>query len=129
MIYKSVSTLRDFLIVNRWEFMTEGGDIRFRVYTKNAKGSTEDLVYPCRVDSHLAMEEGQITCEEPGKCMNKSALSYYIVSHPHNNNNSLCICPYVTRTDVFEFDNTFSYLRTKKVRYQIFVEPPLEKVK
>ena len=66
--------------------MTEGGDIRFRVYTNNAKGNTEDLVLPCRVDSHLAIEEGQITCEEPGKCMNKSALSYYIVSHPHNNN-------------------------------------------
>ncbi|XP_046633868.1 SEC14-like protein 2 isoform X1 [Daphnia pulicaria] len=77
----------------KWEFMTEGGDIRFRVYTKNAKGSEEDLVLPCRVDSHLAMEEGQMACDEPGKY-------------------------------VFEFDNTFSYLRTKKVRYRIFVEPP-----
>jgi hypothetical protein len=54
--------------LNRWEFMTEGGDIRFRVYTKNAKGSEEDLVLPCRVDSHLAMEEGQMACDEPGKC-------------------------------------------------------------
>jgi hypothetical protein len=48
--------------------MTEGGDIQFRVYTNNSEGGTFDLVPLCRVDSHLAMEEGQITCGEPGKC-------------------------------------------------------------
>ena len=53
---------------NRWEFMTEGGDIKFGVYSKDSKGSTFDFVPPSRVDSHLGMEDGQITCEEPGKC-------------------------------------------------------------
>jgi hypothetical protein len=48
--------------------MTEGGDIRFRVYTKNSKGNTNELIPLCRVDSHLAMEEGQIICDEPCKC-------------------------------------------------------------
>ncbi|KAK4004692.1 SEC14-like protein 2 isoform X1 [Daphnia magna] len=80
--------------VMRWEFMTEGGDISFRIYSKDSK---EDLVPLVRVDSHLAMEEGQVTCDQLGKY-------------------------------VFEFDNSFSYLRTKKVRYHITVHPPSEKV-
>ncbi|KAI9561272.1 hypothetical protein GHT06_012228 [Daphnia sinensis] len=80
----------------RWEFMTEGGDISFRIYGKDAK-SNEDLVPLVRVDSHLAMEEGQVTCDQPGKY-------------------------------VLEFDNSFSYLRSKKVRYHITVHPPSEKV-
>lgn len=45
--------------------MTEGGDISFRIYSKDSK---EDLVPLVRVDSHLAMEEGQVTCDQPGKC-------------------------------------------------------------
>ena len=60
----------------RWEFMTEGGDIRFRVYSKNSKGSTNDFVPLSRVDSHLAMEEGYLTCEEPGKCKFQSAFFF-----------------------------------------------------
>lgn len=48
--------------------MTEGGDISYRVYTKNNKNNSDDLVPHCRVDSHLVMEEGQISCDQPGKC-------------------------------------------------------------
>ncbi|KAK4004693.1 hypothetical protein OUZ56_006421 [Daphnia magna] len=77
----------------RWEFMTEGGDISYRVYTKNNKNNSDDLVPHCRVDSHLVMEEGQISCDQPGKY-------------------------------VFEFDNSYSYLRKKKLRYHIVVEQP-----
>lgn len=47
--------------------MTEGGDIGFRVYSKDSKGH-EDLFPPCRVDSHLVMEEGQVICNQPGNC-------------------------------------------------------------
>ncbi|EFX62164.1 hypothetical protein DAPPUDRAFT_120465 [Daphnia pulex] len=79
--------------VLRWEFITEGGDIKFRVYSKDSKGNTFDFVPLSRVDSHLDMEEGEITCEEPGKY-------------------------------VLEFDNSFSYLRTKKLRYFIAVDLP-----
>ncbi|KAI9561273.1 hypothetical protein GHT06_012229 [Daphnia sinensis] len=79
--------------VMSWEFMTEGGDIGFRVYSKDSKGHN-DLIPPCRVDSHLVMEEGQIICNQPGNY-------------------------------VFEFDNTHSYLRSKKVRYHIAVQPSI----
>lgn len=48
----------------RWEFMTDGGDIGFRVINKNA----EEIVPLNRVDSHIIMEEGQVTCHEPGQC-------------------------------------------------------------
>ena len=48
--------------------MTEGGDIRFRVYIKKSKGNVVDVIPLDRVDSHLAMEEGQMACDEPGKC-------------------------------------------------------------
>ncbi|XP_057372740.1 SEC14-like protein 2 [Daphnia carinata] len=82
--------------IMRWQFMTEGGDTSFRIYSKDSK-SNEDLVPLVRVDSHLAMEEGQVTCDQPGKY-------------------------------VFEFDNSFSYLRSKKVRYHITVHSPSEKV-
>jgi hypothetical protein len=52
---------------NRWEFMTEGGDIKFGLSIKHAK-ITNDLVALSHVDSHLIMEEGEIVCEQPGKC-------------------------------------------------------------
>jgi hypothetical protein len=48
--------------------MTEGGDIQFRVYIKKSKGNVVDVIPLDRVDSHLTMEEGQFTCDEPGKC-------------------------------------------------------------
>ncbi|XP_046633790.1 SEC14-like protein 2 isoform X2 [Daphnia pulicaria] len=76
----------------KWEFMTEGGDIKFGLSIKHAK-ITNDLVALSHVDSHLIMEEGEIVCEQPGKY-------------------------------VFEFDNTFSYLRSKKLRYHILIEAP-----
>lgn len=57
--------------------MTEGGDIAFRVYSKDVKGDG-DLVPLCRVDSHLTMEEGQVTCDQPGKC--KLSLNKFVVT-------------------------------------------------
>ncbi|XP_046633841.1 SEC14-like protein 2 isoform X2 [Daphnia pulicaria] len=77
----------------RWEFMTEGGDIGFRVYYKSDEEGIVDLVPLSRIESHLVTEEGQYICEDPGK--------YVVV-----------------------FDNTFSILRPKKVRYYVAVDPP-----
>jgi len=75
----------------RWEFLSEGGDISYRVYCKNSAEGLIDLVPLDRVDSHLMIEEGQITCSIPGK---------YVI----------------------EFDNSFSYLRSKKVRFFAAIE-------
>lgn len=65
--------------VMRWEFMSEGGDIEFRVYNSNLKDG-EDLIPPNRVDSHLVMEEGEVTCHQPGKYVFEfsNAFSYLI---------------------------------------------------
>lgn len=52
----------------RWEFMTEGGDIGFHVYSKDSNGNKIELIPFARVESHLVMEEGEITCDQPGKC-------------------------------------------------------------
>lgn len=52
----------------RWEFISEGGDVGFRVYCKKGDGSVIDLVPHSRVESHLLLEEGQISCDYTGKC-------------------------------------------------------------
>lgn len=48
--------------------MTEGGDIGFRLYFKDPNGDIVDLIPLSRVDSHLVMEYGEITCDQSGKC-------------------------------------------------------------
>lgn len=57
-----------FAVIYRWEFMTEGGDIKYRVYNKNVDTTNYDLVPLSQVDSHLVMEEGEIIIYEPGQC-------------------------------------------------------------
>lgn len=52
--------------VLKWEFITEGGDIGFRVYYKNPKEGNIDLVPLERVQSHMLAEEGQLVCENEG---------------------------------------------------------------
>jgi len=76
----------------QWEFYSEGGDIAFAIYKKNA-GDKSVMLPKDRVDSHIAAEEGEIRVE-PGQ---------YIV----------------------EFDNSFSYLRSKTIWYAISVRAPL----
>jgi hypothetical protein len=56
------------LLLNRWEFMTEGGDIGFRVYYKSDEEGIVDLVPLSRIESHLVTEEGEFVSEKPGKC-------------------------------------------------------------
>ena len=53
-----------------WEFLSEGGDLSYYIYYKSENGEIVDLVPSDRVDSHLIMEIGQITCENTGKCNN-----------------------------------------------------------
>lgn len=83
-------TVDDVNSILRWEFFSENGDISYRVYYKNTDGIVEFSPLE-RIDSHLMIEEGQITCSMPGKY-------------------------------VLEFDNSFSYMRSKKVHYFADVE-------
>lgn len=82
--------------VLRWEFMTEGGDIEFRIYhvTISEKEEIIEVVPVSRIESHLVMEEGEIICDYTGK---------YVV----------------------EFENGFSFFRSKKVHYHIEVNPAI----
>ena len=54
--------------LHRWRFLTEGGDIAFRIYRKRAEEKT-DVLPKERVESHLIMEEGDLFCDQPGTCM------------------------------------------------------------
>lgn len=100
--------------------MTEGGDIGFRVYYKDPVEGIDDLIPLDRIESHLVTEEGQIICGRPGKCITNRDLNNVLSSVAHKNF-ELCI----SCLDVVTFDNTFSLLRPKKVRYYIVVDPPV----
>ena len=45
--------------------MTEGGDLKFRVYNSKI---TNDLIPLSQVESHSVMEEGELICDQPGQC-------------------------------------------------------------
>jgi hypothetical protein len=64
------------------------------------------------VDCHMSPEEGEIFCDYVGVCKSTVWLSNLI--YPSSN---LCFLK-----DVVEFDNTFSYLRSKKIWYSITIE-------
>ena len=51
----------------RWEFLTEDGDLGFRVFYVNGDEKV-DIIPWSRVDSHLVAEEGRIACIESAKC-------------------------------------------------------------
>ena len=49
--------------------MSEGGDLAYRIYYKSSSDKANvDLIPFDRVDSHLNMEIGQLTCDNTGKC-------------------------------------------------------------
>ncbi|KAI9561267.1 hypothetical protein GHT06_012223 [Daphnia sinensis] len=77
----------------KFEFMTEGGDIGFRVYYVENEKDKVDVVSSVRLDSHLMMEEGEIVCTRP---------ALYVV----------------------QFDNSYSYLKSKMIWYRIVVDLP-----
>lgn len=61
-------TLAFQLIENRWEFMTEDGDIGFSAYYVERNGEKVDLMSSERIQSHLMMEEGELLCVRPVLC-------------------------------------------------------------
>lgn len=101
--------------------MTEGGDIGFRVYYKDPQDGVVDFIPLDRIESHLVTEEGEIICEKSGKCnsIHWNCLKKRRIFRPLNS-----WCMYILFLDVVTFDNTFSIVRPKKVRYYIVVEPP-----
>ena len=92
--------------------MTVEGDIGFHIYRVQAKEKT-DVVPLCRVDSHVFMEDGEIVCTQAATCKFYKIFSFF---------SYFKILFFV---DVIEFDNSFSYLRSKTVHYSIHVEDPV----
>ncbi|XP_071446066.1 SEC14-like protein 2 [Hetaerina americana] len=77
----------------KWEFSSEGHDIKFGIMRRDEEGSETTTVPIHRVNCHLAAETGTLPCSGPA--------TYTVV-----------------------FDNTYSYLRSKKLHYSIEVKPP-----
>ena len=49
--------------------MTEGMDIGFRVYHKDASDGSKKTIVPfSRLNSHMVPEDGSVFCSEPGIC-------------------------------------------------------------
>ena len=96
----------------RWQFMTEDADIGFHVYCMNGNDKVD--VFPWeRVSSHVAMEEGMTVCM---RADTRRFISNIVLSTYYND----CLADYV------EFDNSYSYLKSKKLWFTVAVEPPLQ---
>ena len=57
----------------RWQFSTEGYDVGFGIYrrtkdTRQKAGDMEEILPSQRVNSHLVLEDGSISCSEVGTC-------------------------------------------------------------
>ena len=77
----------------KWEFITDDYDIEFGLDFKEGNLDPIVLFQHTRVNSHLAVEIGEILCEKKG-------------------------------TYILTFDNVYSYLRAKKVHYNVEIIGP-----
>jgi len=103
----------------RYEFMTEGGDIAYRIYRKCPEEGVVELVPLHRVASHLNIESDEIVCDKIGLCV--YIFSLYISNQSFEIHFMLIL---FHLSDVIQFDNTFSYFQSKKVHYtNVIIEP------
>lgn len=58
-----------FYLNSRWEFKTEGHDIRFGVTLKDEQGAESPVVRHRRVPSNQVDETGVLACQAPATCM------------------------------------------------------------
>ena len=105
--------------------MTEEGDIGFSAYYVERNGEKVDLMTNERIQSHLMMEEGEILCIRPVLCK-LNRFPYFFL-----NFQLIVLTKILTKivwtfccADVLEFDNSYSYLRSKKVWYNVVVDLP-----
>ena len=93
-----------FFII-RWEFFSEGGDIGFAIYQSNERKVVSK--------GRIVAEEGQISTE-PGRC--NVSFRFHWIYRFRCWHCSFCL------SDIVEFNNTFSYLRSKIIWYAIYVD-------
>lgn len=54
--------------VFRWDFRTEGHDIRFGITCRDADGNTNPVVRHRRIATHQMDESGAVACQAPATC-------------------------------------------------------------
>lgn len=55
---------------DRWQFVTEDGDIGFHILFIKSSGDEMPMIARDRIESHELMEEGEIACIYSGICNN-----------------------------------------------------------
>ena len=105
------------MVTYRFEFMTEGGDISYRIYRKCTGDNVADELVPLhRVNSNFQMEICEILCEKIGQCTYHPMVN--LKKSFFNMNLKFSF------SDVIQFDNTFSYFQSKKIHYKNVVTEP-----
>jgi hypothetical protein len=92
--------------------MTEDGDIGYQIVYVKEDGEEVIMLPRDRVDSHQKIEAGEIVCIYSGKCkwFQNSGKTNFEFTHFSK-----------SLLDVIEFDNSYSYFRSKKLCYSIDV--------
>ena len=115
--HKEIDRLIQFFylwfVIIRWEFYSEGGDIGFAIYQSNER----KVVSKGRIDCHIVAEEGQISTE-PGQCN----VSFHFHFRLHSIYSLRCWHCSFLLSDIVEFNNIFSFVRSKIIWYAISVD-------
>jgi len=99
-----------------WKFFSEEGDVGFHIFYKEGDRKV-DLVPMARIDCHVVPEEGRIVCPRPVTCQLHFLRHSLSVARTHSISSSF-------NADFVEFDNSFSYLRSKKIWFDVRLESP-----
>ena len=92
--------------------MTEDADVGFHVYCMNGTQKVDVIPWE-RVPSHMVMEEGMAVCTRTDT-RNSPLIGCYSIQ-----------LQVESFTDYVEFDNSYSYLKSKKVWFTLVVDPPI----
>ncbi|XP_019881886.1 SEC14-like protein 2 [Aethina tumida] len=95
-IKKGDKLVLDFIVADegcflRWDFKTEGHDIRFGVTLKDADGNTSPAIHHRRVASHQIAESGVLACQAPATYTVTFDNSYSLLR-----SKKITYCVYVT---------------------------------
>lgn len=113
----------------RWDFRTFDHDIRFGIKRIDGATGEDTIEIPLnRVSSHQMDEVGFITCQP--NCTCKYRGTWGDKNWDRNGNGISCNSSFsvfvCALADKVLFDNSNSYLTTKKIRYSVYITEPLE---
>lgn len=95
----------------RWKFLSEDADIGFHIYFFNGKEKV-DLIPFERVNAHIMMEEGMVMSSHAA-----TRKIFININSFHWLKINFGIVP-----DFVEFDNSYSYIRSKKIWFSVNTE-------